>query len=361
MRIMVLPRNTNPYQNLLYGEMRPLGARITYIGELTPSWTLNVVLLPFEVAARRIAGARLIHIHWVFFFAPPLAVRNSVGRLAMQVWFQLWLRICRLIGIRLVWTAHNILPHEPVFADDISARRYLVRSCDLVIAHSRSAVDQLAELGAAPSRVAVIEHGPMGEGPATQALRVPGTGDGPRQFLFIGGVKEYKGVDDLVAAFLALPPDVAARLTVAGHCPDHSLRARLNASADRPGTQITMRLQHIPEAELTRLLAAADVVVLPFRRVTTSGSAMLALTHGRPLIVPNLTAMADLPGDAVIRYEGGVSGLLSALSSAARAEPVRLAAMSTAARKFAASISWGDIAKRTMWEMADVLDGGQKP
>ena len=358
MRIMVLPRDANPYQSLLYKEMKLLGARITYLGELTPSWTLNVVLLPFEVVARRIAGARLIHIHWVFFFAPPLAARSSAGRLAMQSWFQLWLRICRLIGIRLVWTAHNLLPHEPVFADDISARRYLVRSSDLVIAHARSALDQLAELGAAPSRVAVIEHGPMGEVPATRTLRVPGTGDGPRQFLFIGGVKEYKGVDDLVAAFLALPPDVAACLTVAGHCPDHGLRSRLTASANRPGTRITMRLQHIPEAELTRLLAAADVVVLPYRRVTTSGSAMLALTHARPLIVPNMASTADLPDDAVIRYEGGLPGLLSAISTAAREESAHLAAMSRAASKFAASISWSDIAQRTMREMADVLDGG---
>ena len=119
-----------------------------------------------------------------------------------------------------------------------------------------------------------------------------------------------------------------------------------------------MRLQHIPEAELARLLAAADVVVLPFRRVTTSGSAMLALTHGRPLIVPNLAATADLPNNAVIRYEGGIPALLSAISSAASAEPAHLAAMSMAASKFAASISWSDIAKRTMWEMTAVLNRG---
>ena len=61
------------------------------------------------------------------------------------------------------------------------------------------------------------------------------------------------------------------------------------------------------------MLAAADVVVLPFRRVTTSGSAMLALSHGRPLIVPDLPGLADLPDEAVLRYDGGVPELIAAI------------------------------------------------
>ena len=87
MRILVLPRDTNPYQELLYGEMQRLGVRVTYIGELTPSRTLNLLLLPLEVAVRRIAGARLIHLHWVFAFSLPGARRFPVMRRAAYVWF----------------------------------------------------------------------------------------------------------------------------------------------------------------------------------------------------------------------------------------------------------------------------------
>ena len=53
MRILVLPRDQNPYQALLYGEMRRLGVQVSYIGQLTPSRTLNLLLLPVEVAADR--------------------------------------------------------------------------------------------------------------------------------------------------------------------------------------------------------------------------------------------------------------------------------------------------------------------
>jgi glycosyltransferase involved in cell wall biosynthesis len=357
MRILVLPRDANPYQGLLYEEMTNLGARITYLGGLTPSWTLNVLLLPFEVMVRRLAGARLIHIHWVFFFAPPLTARTSAGRWAMQLWFQAWLRICRSIGIRLVWTAHNVLPHEPVFADDVSARRCLVTSSDLVIAHSQSTLDQLAGLGMTASKVAIIRHGPVGQVPPAEALRVPGTGDGPRHFLFIGHVKEYKGVDDLLTAYMTLLPDVTAHLTVAGECTDPELRSRLNATAGTAGTSITLRLQRLQEDEIARLLSAADAVVLPFRRVTTSGSAMLALTYGRPLIVPNLPGFGDLPDGATLRYKDGPAGLVSAMKSAARADGAELAAMSRVARSYACGTPWGEIAQRTMLEMREVLNG----
>ena len=50
MKVLVLPRDANPYQSLLYGEMRRLGVQVIYLGELTPIQTLNLLLLPLEVA-----------------------------------------------------------------------------------------------------------------------------------------------------------------------------------------------------------------------------------------------------------------------------------------------------------------------
>ena len=139
MRVLVIPRDPSPYQRLLYGEMQRLGVQVTYIGQLTPSHTLNLLLLPLEVVARRIAGARLIHLHWVFAFGLPGARRFPILQRVAYVWFLVWLRICRMLGMHLVWTAHNVLPHAPVFADDVSARRALVEASDLVLAHSPSA------------------------------------------------------------------------------------------------------------------------------------------------------------------------------------------------------------------------------
>ena len=355
MKILVLPRDANPYQSLLYGEMRRLGVQVTYLGQLTRLHTLNLLLLPLEVAARRLAGARVVHLHWVFAFTFPGGRGFRATRWVAQAWFLALLRTCRMLDVHLVWTAHNVLPHEPVFADDVFARRALVEASDLVLVHSQSTLDELAALGAVPRRSAIIRHGPIGSTLATGSLRTPGAGDRPRRFLFFGQVREYKGVDDLLAAFLAMPDDVAAHLTIAGQCDDPGLRSRLQALARTGDAKVLLRLEHVPGDEVAQLLGAADVVVLPFRRVSTSGSAMLALSHGRPLIVPDVAGLADLPDQAVLRYDGEVAGLADALVRLACVDDGTLAAMSAAARNYAFQTTWQEIAERTMSEMMSVL------
>jgi glycosyltransferase involved in cell wall biosynthesis len=360
MKILVLPRDPNPYQSLLYGEMQRLGAEVIYVGELTPSQTLNLLLLPLEVTAHRIGGARVIHLHWVFAFTIPGTHYLPAMRRVAYLWFRFWLRTCHLLGLHLIWTVHNVLPHKPVFPDDVSARRALVRSSELVLAHSYSALSELAALGAVARRSAIIQHGPIAPAGAHLPLSAPGACAGPRKFLFLGRVQDYKGVDDLLVAFAAIHDDIAAHLTVVGQCDDPRLRSRLGALAREGGRSVTLRLDRVPEEEVAQLLAAADVVVLPFRRVTTSGSAMLALAHGRPLIVPDLPALSDLPDQAVLRYDGGVSELADALTKLARADRAVLAAMSVAAINYAARTTWQEIAEKTLAQIYLILGGNSE-
>ncbi len=356
MRVLVFPRNDqNPYQSLLYGEMERLGARVSYLGRLTPSRTLNVLLLPLETALRGATGPRLVHLHWVFGFTLPAAESLPGLRRFAQGWFSFWLRTTRLLGVPVVWTAHNVLPHVPVFADDLAARRRLVASSDLVIAHCQSTLTDLAALGAVPRKVAVIPHGPLAPVLASASLRVPGTGCGPRNILFFGKILKYKGVEDLIAAFTALPGDLDVRLTVAGQCDDVAMRSRLSALARAGGDRVVLRLQRIAEQDVAPMLTSADVVVLPYRKVTTSGSAMLALAYGRPLIVPELGAFDHFPREAIVRYDGTLEALTSALTAVARAEGSTLANMATAAHAYAAKLSWHEIAARTRSEMDAVL------
>ena len=358
MEILAFPRDTSgPYQRLLYGEMRRLGTQVTYLGRLTPSHTANLILLPLEVLARRAKGARLVHLHWVFAFYIPASERSPVLRWLLQAWFMVWLRSIRVSRMRLVWTVHNVLPHAPVFGDDVAARRALVDASDLVIAHSPAALRELRALGAVPRKSVVIPHGPIGPVPSTGALRMPGAGGGPRRLLFFGKVRRYKGVEELLAAMTAVPSDLAMQLMVAGDCDDPALRQRLTMLARNASARVVLRLEEIPDPEVTPLLAAADAVVIPYRRITTSGSAMLALAHGRPLVVPDLESLADLPEHAVVRYDGTIPGLAGALTKMTSISRSELADMSVAARAHAEGITWREIAAATHAEMASLLAG----
>jgi glycosyltransferase involved in cell wall biosynthesis len=363
-RILVLPReDTNPYQELLYTEMRRPGVRITYLGGLTPSQTLNLLLLPLEMAVGRLSGARVVHLHWVYAFGLNGADKSAAIRHAAEAWFTVCLWTLRLLGLRLVWTAHNVLPQSPTFADDVRGRHRLVAACDLVIAHSAATLDQLAALGMVPRRSVVIPHGPFTAAAERDAVE-PSTdelntgrrdGSGPRELLFFGKVKRYKGVDTLLAAFAALSPGLDARLTVAGEC-DAVLAAELTGLAERSPGRVTLRLQWFSDAEATALLHSCDVAVLPFREITTSGSAMLALGHGLPLVVPDLPGLAGLPDAALVRYDGTARGLGDALTDVITADRAVLAKMSAAAREYCAATGWGEIADRTLRELTALLE-----
>jgi glycosyltransferase involved in cell wall biosynthesis len=346
-RLLVFPRNDGPYQRFLYAQMQHRGVHVCYLGEVTRSQTLNVLLLPLETVLWRIRGARFIHIHWVYVFMLPGASRFPVLRWAAQLWFVLWLYTCRLLAVRIVWTVHNVLPHEQVFADDASARRALVKAAALLVAHSSSALDELAAFGAVAGNSTIIPHGPIEPTRPAGSLRVPGSDSGPRRFLFLGRVQEYKGVEGLLNSFAALPPHVDAQLLVAGHCNDPALEGRLRRLAEMSRGRVEVRFEYILDEEVTHLLSAADVVVLPYRQITTSGSVMLALSHRRPLIVPRLPGLAELPDEAVCRYDGSDKGLKEAIIHLSEVDKESLEAMSVAAFKYSSSITW--------WEMAEIM------
>ncbi|MGH2915649.1 MAG: glycosyltransferase family 4 protein [Solirubrobacteraceae bacterium] len=347
--VVAFPQDPNPYQELLYAELRKRGDRIAYAGRLTPSRTLNLLALPLELLVRRLRGASVFHLHWAFGFSFPPPVPRSLSRR----WFELILAVLRACRYRVVWTAHNVLPHEPVFDDDRTARRSLVSACDLVIAHSEHALAGLRELGAAPANAAVMPLGPMA--PDGLAGIAPPAASRPRSLLFAGRIAAYKGVEDLLAALGEPGPEL--RVTIVGACVDAELRLRLQLAAASLGDDVSLRLGFVSDAELVGLLTAADGVVLPFRSVTTSSSVLLGMAAGRMLVIPDLAQLSAVPQDAALRYPPGVDGLRAALRAFAEMPADDLRARGEAARRAAAPATWARVATMTR----DAIAGGRPP
>ena len=115
------------------------------------------------------------------------------------------------------------------------------------------------------------------------------TGD-TRVALFFGDLRPYKGLETLLTAWQKLSPRGAVLLIV-GQPHDVEYTAKLRQMAEGlPGVRIVDRF--IPPDEVPLYFSAADAVVLPFRAVQTSGSVILAMSYGRPVIAPRL---GDVP------------------------------------------------------------------
>jgi glycosyltransferase involved in cell wall biosynthesis len=362
-KVLVLPRDENPYQGLLYGAMDPRDVDVRYLDGPTSSQTCNLLALPFLLVWHRARGVRLLHIHWVHPFLLAWA-RSDRSRGVVQRGFELFLALADRLGFRIVWTAHNLLPHVPVFRDDVAARRALLSRSTAVIAHSRHTADELASRGEA--RVVVIPQGiervpapdPTQRAAARRALGLDPTGP---VIVFFGKVLPYKGVDLLVDAVAALPASIAVQVLVVGECRDDALRVDLEDRATRAGERVRTRFSFVPDAELADYLRAADLAVFPFRSVTNSSSVATALGAGLPVIIPALATLDDLPDEAVQRYEPGRPGLIDALTRAAALDPDERARLQAAAERFAATRTWAGAAAATERVYADVLELSDAP
>ncbi len=350
LRTVSYPRDPNPYQGLLHAALAQAGVRAGYLPEPTGSAGVNLALLPLLLLLARLRGTRVWHLHWVFAFAPAWVPRVPGARSLAYCWFRIQLRWARLIGLRIVWTAHNHLPHSQVFPDDRRARRVLCRRADLVIAHSDDAARALVrDFGLSEDKVLVIAHGPFdlrgqAERPREQVRAELGVADRGVLLGLLGRIDEYKGAEDLLRAVAECdrrgvwPGD--SRVLIAGRC-DEGLRPRLEALAqDLP--QVTLLPRELTDAEYAELLDALDLAVLPFSRITTSGSALAALSMGVPVALPE-GLLRDLPNSAVLRFTQ-LTAFLSGISDMPHEE---LRQIGRRGAEWVAEWSWSDVAQAT--------------
>jgi beta-1,4-mannosyltransferase len=131
---------------------------------------------------------------------------------------------------------------------------------------------------------------------------------GARVIGFFGQVRPYKNLAGLHRAFAQLD-DESARLLVAGDFHE-SCREMLSDFTCDPRAVVLDR--HLPDDEVALVLAAMDVVVLPYRELGNSAVALLALSYGRPLLAPGgVPSIEDFRTAAgtewVSLYEGELS------------------------------------------------------
>jgi glycosyltransferase involved in cell wall biosynthesis len=128
-------------------------------------------------------------------------------------------------------------------------------------------------------------------------LGLPST---PRIILFFGQIRAYKGIDTLTAAMdiiLAARSDV--HVVVAGTVADATLKSELTTFAANHPQAVTLLTSPSPlsAAAITDALNASDLVVLPFRSASQSGSVVHALSYERAVLttrVGDLVRLADL-------------------------------------------------------------------
>jgi len=293
----------NPYNSLLYEQIQAQGQRVHEF-----SWRRVVQLQRPDV----------LHVHWperqILF--PGWRLR----KLAEFALFRFYVWATRLRGGKVAWTAHNAFPHDkPRTRLNLYLWTSFLSRLDGVIYLSGESKRQIqAEYPVLRHKMsAVIQHGDYRdwlsamkaratrERLSRQSLGIPA---GAKVILSFGLIRPYKGIDLLVEQFKLLDGD--SHLIVAGHTSRPELREKIEQlSRDRPNIHLLLRW--IKGEELAALLKIANVVVLPYRTITNSGAALLALSAHLPILAPNKGSMPELQrlvGTEWIRlFDGAIS------------------------------------------------------
>jgi glycosyltransferase involved in cell wall biosynthesis len=344
----------NPYQRLLYGQLAAHGLELEQGAEFRLRWLL-----------RRRGQVELLHFHWPHGYWRASSRRGLGGPLADWLYlgvFAARLAAARLLGYRVAWTIHQVFSHEHTVSRlDRTGARLLARSADVLLAHDQATADHArSELGLSARRVAVVPHGSyIGVYRSTrtrdEARRDLGFDADQLVFLHFGDVRGYKDVDRLLRAFRAARLPEAA-LVVAGS--DRGPSGDAARAAARADARIVPLLGFVEDDRVAALYAAADVAVVARSDGGTSGSLILALSMGKPVVAADRRAYRELlDGDAAgwLFEPGDERSLAGALERAAAATDAERASKGQMALAHAEALDWIEIGRAT----ADLLLRGR--
>lgn len=338
----------NPYWSLLQMHLEREG--VCFVGTEDPMY------LQWRWLVRHRRQVDVLHLHHFqhHYAASDSPLHGYARRVSLNalVRFLLKLSLARLLGYRIVWTVHELYPHERLNP------KWLERLTHLAVAHLASALivhcqEARRSVSKEFYRRRNVYVTPMGsyvgvypESISKQEARASlSLDEGARVYLFLGSLRPYKGLERLVKAFRSLPhKDIA--LVIAGRPWAAFSMDRLRALAEGDD-RIHLLPGFVPEEDLQRYFRAADLVVLPFEGVNTSASAHLAISFGRPVIAPALGCLPEnIPAGAGILYDASdPDGLVNALRCSLA---IDAKALGQRASEQARRLSWIVMARQTL-------------
>lgn len=359
MQVLYLPgySSGNPYLRQLQSHLADEDVDVIIPeGTSTTSVFGLFSILPVLSAVREYGQPDVLHLHWIHPFIVPEGRADWLS-IPLAVQFILELLVLKALGVRIVWTVHNLRDHERrVDRVEMIVRHLLGRIADGIVVHGESVVDTVIEAYRLPQRsrekFAAIQHGHYFENYPNEVTRAQareflGLEEDQTAYVYFGRIRPYKNVPGLIETFRQLE-DENARLFVVGKPNTDELAAEVEALA-ADDDRINIILEFVDEADVQHYMNGADTVVLPFSEILTSGSTILAMSFGRAVVVPNLGCVSELTahhaGQQSLTYDPtNPDGLRSALE---RVPTLDTEAIGVANRKFAKTLDWADVARDT--------------
>ena len=278
MKIIIIPHN-HEYIEKLKEAMEKEGHMVYLLKPFhysTPSNFLKIILL-------RMKGYKIIHLHWIYIFPFSFLMKFFVI-------------FSKMLGYKVVWTIHNILPHEST-KKDVKKSRWLYGNVDYKFIHYKSNLERLKNtLHVELKDIEVIFHpvfvgsypNEISNREAKRELKIP---ENKKVLLCFGMIRKYKGMELFADALEKLGDEYIG--IIAGKGVSEEVLKYLKEKEKRLDNLLVVD-EYIQDDKIQVYFNACDVVVLPYTNITTSGVVLLAYAFGKPVITTNLGGMPEV-------------------------------------------------------------------
>ncbi len=300
----------NPYKSLLINHLSPKRVQVEEYG-----WT--IIFLPQVIKQQK---PEILHLHTLHPFF--VDTRSKLYTTIKFFVFISQVLILRLIGVKIVWTVHELT--DKLGRGDISqiSTAILGRLFHAIITHCNTTKHEIATKFYLKNKekIFVVPHGNyIGcyENKVSQMeARLPlGIPEDSLVFLLFGSIYRHKGALETIDAFNELQQD-KVYLVIAGD-PKEGLK-ELIIDKIKGHDNILFVPKLVPNDEIQVYMNACDCTVVPYKVFTTSGIAILAMSYGRACIAPRMGFFSDTLDDsgAFLYDPTHEEGLLNAMKCA---------------------------------------------
>lgn len=257
----------------------------------------------------------VVHIQWI---------NRPLTALAFVRWAQ-------SLGTAVVYTPHNILPHERRWLS-LPIYRQLYRRVDRVVVRDRHLGWALEEVLDTPQdRLSYLPGSPnplaLPDSPWSEIPELPDYRPGEFRVLFFGHGSARKGLDGLLDVLSQEQWPHELHLVVAGEGVLAGISDELLARA-RARLRISVVDRYLHTSEVTKLFKEGDLLMMPYRKHCKSPLTDLAAAFNVPALMSDRVKGAGfIDGDHGLTYPYDRPDILAGLLRGLATDPAAMAAL----------------------------------
>jgi glycosyltransferase involved in cell wall biosynthesis len=254
---------------------------------------------------RKLIGERsILHHHWFEI--------GSVKAIPFIAWKLLWLKLYRMSNGEIIWTIHNIYPHNEKYSllNKIS-RVIFAHIASKLHVHCHKAISIMSKvLKVRKDKFFVIKHPDY---PVDIYLKEKAIENfklaypdikidfDKKIFLVFGQMAKYKGIKELINVMSYIQDDCI--LLLAGEIKGGNDEYVQSIKKYVVNNNIVFLDHFIANKNIPILFNIADSVLFNYTRILTSGGVVLALNYNKLTIAPNKGCISEIDNNNLVRFD----------------------------------------------------------